>query len=113
MKKEIIAFQGEKGAFSQQAARQFLGEDVSVLPCERFELVYMALRDGAATGAAIPIENTLHGSVHENYDHLLNFDVTIVAETSVRIVHNLIAPPGTKFRDVTKAYSHPVPLNQC
>jgi prephenate dehydratase len=113
MKKEIIAFQGEKGAFSQQAARQFLGANVTVLPCERFELVYMALRDGAATGAAIPIENTLHGSVHENYDHLLNFDVTIVAETSVRIVHNLIAPPGTKFRDVTKAYSHPVALNQC
>lgn len=113
MKKEIIAFQGEKGAFSQQAARQFLGENVEVLPCERFELVYMALRDGAATGAAIPIENTLHGSVHENYDHLLNFDVTIVAETSVRIVHNLIAAPGTKFRDVTKSYSHPVALNQC
>jgi len=113
MKKEIIAFQGEKGAFSQQAARQFLGENVAVLPCERFELVYMALRDGVATGAAIPIENTLHGSVHENYDHLLNFEVTIVAETSVRIIHNLIAPPGTKFRDVTKAYSHPVALNQC
>lgn len=112
-KKEIIAFQGERGAFSQQAARQFLGENVAVLPCERFELVYMALRDGAATGAAIPIENTLHGSVHENYDHLLNFDVTIVGETSVRIVHNLIAPPGTKFRDITKAYSHPVALNQC
>ncbi len=112
-RKEIIAFQGERGAFSQQAARQFLGENVEVLPCERFELVYLALRDGAATGAAIPIENTLHGSVHENYDHLLNFDVTIAGETSVRIVHNLIAPPGTRFRDIRQAYSHPVALNQC
>ena len=45
----------------------------------------------------IPIENTLHGSVHENYDHLLHFDLPIVGETSVRIVHNLIAPPGVRF----------------
>lgn len=111
--KEKIAFQGERGAFSHQAALRFLGEEVDVLPCERFEHVYFALREGKATGAAIPIENTLHGSVHENYDHLLNFDVKIVAETSLRIVHNLIAVPGTRFRDVRRVYSHPVALNQC
>jgi prephenate dehydratase len=63
--------------------------------------------------AVIPIENTLAGSVHENYDHLLNFDVRIAAETSVRIVHNLIAPAGVRFQDIRKVYSHPVALNQC
>jgi prephenate dehydratase len=110
--KEIIAFQGEPGAFSQIAIRQFL-PDADILPCERFEQVYIALRDGQATGAAIPMENTLHGSVHENYDHLLNFDVRIVAETSVRIVHNLIVVPGVKFSDIRQVYSHPVALNQC
>jgi prephenate dehydratase len=61
----------------------------------------------------IPIENTLAGSVHENYDHLLQFDFPIVAETSLRIVHNLIAPPDIRFRDVRRVFSHPVALNQC
>jgi prephenate dehydratase len=61
----------------------------------------------------IPIENTLAGSVHENYDHLLNFDVRIVAETNLRIVHNLMAPPGVRLQDIRKVYSHPVALNQC
>ncbi len=110
---ELIAFQGELGAFSQIAARQLAGDAVKLLPCERFDQVFSALTAGKATGAAIPIENTLHGSVHENYDHLLHFDVRIVAETSVRIVHNLIAPPGVRFRDVREVYSHPVALNQC
>jgi len=71
------------------------------------------LRDGAADAAVIPIENTLHGSVHENYDHLLQFDFRIVAETNVRIVHNLIAVPGVRFKDVKRVFSHPVALNQC
>ena len=63
--------------------------------------------------AVLPIENTLHGSVHENYDLLLRYDFEITAETSVRIVHNLIAPPGVSFERVRKVYSHPVALNQC
>jgi prephenate dehydratase len=61
----------------------------------------------------VPIENTLAGSVHENYDHLVNFEFPIVGETSVRIVHNLIALPGVKFSQIKRAYSHPVALNQC
>lgn len=112
-KKEIIAFQGELGAFSHQAAIQFLGDKIRLLPCERFEQVFQAVKDGRATGAALPIENTLHGSVHENYDHLLHFDVVITEELHLRIVHNLIAVPGVKFSDLKRVYSHPVALNQC
>jgi prephenate dehydratase len=63
--------------------------------------------------AVVPIENTLAGSVHENYDHLLHHRLPIVAETSVRIVHNLIAPPGVAFRKIRRVFSHPVALNQC
>lgn len=107
------AFQGEKGAFSHEAAMRLLGRDVEVVPCPRFEDVFVALRDARVSAAVIPIENTLHGSVHENYDHLLHFDFRIVAETSVRIVHNLIAPPGVKFAKVKRVFSHPVALNQC
>ena len=112
-KREKVAFQGERGAFSEMAARQLLGDQIDLLPCERFEQVFRALQSGEATGSVVPIENTLHGSIHENYDHLLNFELKIVAETNVRIVHNLIAPPGTKMRDIRKVYSHPVALNQC
>ena len=61
----------------------------------------------------IPIENTLAGSVHENYDHLQRYDLPIVAETNVRIVHNLMAPPGVPFSRIRRVYSHPVALNQC
>ena len=108
-----IAFQGERGAFSQQAVRALLGPDVEVLPCIRFEDVFRSLQGGAVEGAVIPIENTLAGSVHENYDHLQNFDFPIVAETSVRIVHNLIAAPGISISKIKRVFSHPVALNQC
>jgi prephenate dehydratase len=107
------AFQGEKGAFSHEAAMRLLGKDVAVVPCPRFEDVFVALRDRKVDAAVVPIENTLHGSVHENYDHLLHFDFRIVAETNVRIVHNLIAAPGVRFSQVKRVYSHPVALNQC
>ena len=108
-----VAFQGELGAFSHMAAQKLLGEHIRLLPCTRFEDVFQALRADTATHGVIPIENTLHGSVHENYDHLLEFDVPIVGETSIRISHQLIAMPGTKLRDVRRAFSHPVAINQC
>ena len=108
-----VAFQGELGAFSQEAARRLCGPDVAVLPCTRFEDIFRSVKDGIASGAIVPIENTLAGSVHENYDHLVNFELPIVAETSVRIVHNLIAPKGVRFSQIKRAFSHPVALNQC
>src|SRR5437016_4833892 len=113
MMRETAAFQGERGAFSEEAARRLLGRGVRVLPCPRFEDVFRSLVDKKARAAVVPIENTLAGSVHENYDHLLNHDLPIVAETSVRIVHNLIVPPGVRFRKIRRVYSHPVALNQC
>lgn len=113
MKRESVGIQGELGAFSQEAARQLLGTRAEVKPYQRFEQVFRSLERGKVDAAVIPIENTLAGSVHENYDHLLNFDVGIVAETSVRIVHNLIAPPGIRLGSIRKVYSHPVALSQC
>jgi prephenate dehydratase len=107
------AFQGELGAFSQQAIRQILGPAARPVPCQRFDQVFAALKARKADCAVVPIENTLHGSVYENYDLLLKYDFAICAETSVRIVHNLIAPEGVSFRHVRKVYSHPVALSQC
>jgi prephenate dehydratase len=108
-----VAFQGESGAFSQEAIRQLLGAKALPVACPRFDEVFDALARRRVAAAVAPIENTLHGSVHENYDLLLKHDFTITAETNVRIVHNLIAAPGTRFRQIDKAYSHPVALNQC
>jgi prephenate dehydratase len=111
--KELIAFQGARGAFSEEATRKLLGLKAAVLPCERFEDLFRSLKEGRTSGLVVPIENTLAGSVHENYDHLQNYELPIVAETSVRIVHNLIAPKGVPFSRIKRVYSHPVALNQC
>jgi prephenate dehydratase len=113
MKNLVIAFQGARGAFSEEAARKLVGPKAAVLPCERFEDVFRGLKSGAVSGAVVPIENTLAGSVHENYDHLVNFELPIVAETSVRIVHNLIVRKGVAFPRIKRVFSHPVALNQC
>ena len=108
-----IAFQGELGAFSQQAIRQLLGPRGEPIPCQRFDQVFAALKTRQVDAAVVPIENTLAGSVYENYDLLMKFPFEITAETSVRVVHNLIAPPEVDVRKVRRVYSHPVALNQC
>src|ERR1700733_10252692 len=113
MKSKRSGFQGELGAFSQEATHQLLGPKAEVFPYPTFESVFVALRAGKIDSAVIPMENTLAGSVHENFDHLLHFDVRIAAETTPRIVPNLIVPPGIRFKDIRKVYSHPVALNQC
>src|SRR5438270_877951 len=106
-----VAFQGERGAFSYSAAVKLLGNNIHDLPCTSFQDVFDAVKTGAAGCAVIPIENTLHGSIHENYDHLLEYGFAISGETKVRIAHHLIARPGMRFRDIRKAFSHPVAPN--
>ncbi|MEK7408214.1 MAG: prephenate dehydratase [Acidobacteriota bacterium] len=112
-KHELVAFQGEKGAFSQEAIGKLLGGRAEAVPRPSFQEVFHSLKDKTVDAAVIPIENTLAGSVHENYDHLLHFDFPIVAETSVRINHHLIALAGVPFGKIRRVYSHPVALNQC
>jgi prephenate dehydratase len=112
-KQNLVAIQGERGAFSHSAAQKLLGVGIEAFPCPTFKEVFEALRDGRVQHAVIPIENTLHGSVLENYDHLLHYGFAIRGETSVRISHHLIAMPGVTLRQIREAYSHPVALNQC
>lgn len=108
-----VAFQGERGAFSEDAARQLLGPSVETIACRTFEEMFEAVSTSAADAAAAPIENSLAGSVHKNYDLLMEHDLTIIGETKVRIVHHLIAPRGVAFEDVRRVHSHPVALAQC
>lgn len=108
-----VAFQGEPGAFSAEAAGRLLGSEIELVPCQTFDKMYEAVETGAANYCLAPIENSLFGSVYQNYDLLLKHDFQIIGETTLRIVHNLIVPPGVKLSEVKKVYSHPVALGQC
>jgi len=107
------AYQGAPGAFSEGAARAIVGAESTLLGCEAFDQMFDAVRDGRARYAIVPIENTLAGSIHTNYDLLRERDVTIVGEIVRHIVHTLIARPGVAFGDVRRVLSHPVALAQC
>jgi len=107
-----IAIQGELGSFSHEAAEEMLPR-AKVVPCARSLEVFDRVKRGKVDGAVIPIENSLAGSVAEHFDLLLGRDVRIVREFRLRIVHNLIALPGTRLGDVRRVFSHPVALDQC
>lgn len=110
---KTIAIQGELGSNSHIAAREMLGPTVQVLPCRFSADVVEAVLAGQAEAAVLPIENSLHGSVAEHYDLLLEFPLRIDAEGLLRIEHNVIAAPGVRLEDLTEVLSHPVALSQC
>jgi prephenate dehydratase len=108
-----VAFQGERGSFSEEAAYKHLGPRIRVQPCETFAATFQSVAGGKSRYCLVPIENTLAGSVYENYDLLLENQLHIVAEVNLRIAHNLVAFPGTALKDLRQVYSHPVALAQC
>jgi prephenate dehydratase len=107
-----IAIQGELGSFSHEAAQRMVPGCV-VLACARSSEVFARVQKGSADAAVIPIENSLAGSVAEHLDLLLTHKLSIEREFKLRIVHNLIAPPGTRMSGIREVYSHPVALDQC
>ncbi|HTY63497.1 MAG TPA: prephenate dehydratase [Acidobacteriota bacterium] len=108
-----VAFQGEPGSFSQHAGRKIFGSGIESSTCFSFEDVFNAVVRGKAECGVIPIENTLAGSIHQNYDLLARHPLEIVAETSLRVEHHLIVHPGTGLRQIKQVYSHPAALEQC
>ncbi len=107
-----IAIQGEPGSFSHEAALKLV-PGAEIVPCALSAEVFAALDEGAAGAAAIPIENSLAGSVLEHFDLLLKHDVKVVRETLVRIRHNLIAIESASLDEIERVYSHPGALAQC
>ncbi len=108
-------FQGERGAYSEMAVvRFFQEEDIAPRPYRQFSDVFKEVLSGRIQYGLIPLENSLAGSIHENYDLLLHYpDIKIVGEQTIRIVHNLIGLPGSSIADITKVFSHPQGLAQC
>jgi 3-deoxy-7-phosphoheptulonate synthase len=109
-----VAFQGEMGAYSEQAVySKFSRQKTKLLPKKFFRDVFQAVLDGEVDYGVLPFENTLGGSVHENYDLILEYpDLTFVGETQIRIEHNLIGLPGAEIADIQRVYSHPQGLAQ-
>jgi len=107
-----IAYQGVEGAYSEAAALR-LKPSADLLPCPAFEDVFDAVDTQKATHGIVPIENTIGGTIHQNYDLLLEHELTIVAEVKLAVVHHLIVNPGTTLDQVRRIYSHPQGLRQC
>jgi prephenate dehydratase len=108
-----VAFQGERGAFSEEAAIKLLGEEIVLVPRPTFETAFAAIGDGLADYVLAPIENSLAGSVHRSFDLLIDSRLNIIGEEIIPIAHNLIGLPGAVFEQVTVVESHPVALAQC
>ena len=107
-----IAFQGEPGAYSEAAALRYApGADTR--PCRSFEDVFAAVREGRASHGILPMENSIGGSIHRNYDLLVEHEIPIVGEVELPVDHCLLARPGTRIEDLKVVYSHPQALAQC
>lgn len=108
-----VAFQGEPGAFSEQAAFALLGEQITLVPRPRFESLYTAISDNSADYLLAPVENSLMGFVHPSFDQLLDSQLAIIGEVIIRVSHCLIGCAGSTLQSIMSVESHPVALEQC
>ena len=107
-----VAFQGEPGAYSEEAGFGYF-DTPEMMPQESFDAVFTTVTSGMCQSGLIPIENSLAGSIHQNYDLLLRHDLHIVGEYFLRVRHCLIGFPGVDVSEITRVISHPQALGQC
>ncbi|MBD3344667.1 MAG: prephenate dehydratase [Chitinivibrionales bacterium] len=108
-----IAFAGERGSFSELAAVEFFGGKQKPVPVQEFHNVFTAVASEEIKYGIVPIENSMAGSIHQNYDLLLENDLHIWGEVYLRVSHCLIANKGVSKKDIKTVYSHPQALAQC
>jgi prephenate dehydratase len=113
MGKIVVAFQGEHGAYSEEAVYQHFPRDTETLPCHSLKEIFEAIESGRATHGMLPIENSTAGSINQSYDLLLEYDLKIWAEVILRVRHCLLANPGTSIEQIRRVRSHPQALAQC
>ncbi|TDI72748.1 MAG: prephenate dehydratase [Bacteroidetes bacterium] len=107
-----VAFQGETGAYSEEAVFA-LCPGATPVGCPSFERVFESVVSGDVAHGVVPIENSLHGSVHQNYDHLREYPLVISGEVQVRIRHLLLGVAGATLGNIRTVHSHPQALGQC
>ncbi|MBN1304318.1 MAG: prephenate dehydratase [Anaerolineales bacterium] len=109
-----VAFQGEPGAYSEQAVIEHFGKEAETVPCKIFDIVFDRVNGLDCDYGMLPIENSLAGSIHQNYDLLLqNKKLSIVGEHYLRVEHCLVALPDVKKEEIHRVISHPQGLAQC
>ncbi len=108
-----VTYQGEKGAYSEMAVYKFFGSKVEPSPCKDFRDVFESVHSGAVPNGVVPIENSIEGSVNQNYDLFLTYDLKVCGEVAIKLAHVLIANPQTNLEDIKTVYSHPQALGQC
>lgn len=108
-----IAFQGEKGAFGEQALKAYFGNDQISVNYKQFFDVFVALQTDSVNYGVLPLENSYAGAVNEVYDLLSTFDVYIIGEIQIPIHHHLLGTQEAKFEDIKEVYSHPQAIQQC
>jgi len=108
-----VCYQGEPGAYSEKSLRELLGPNVIAVARPNFEACYQAVASRECDYACLPFENSLGGSIHDNYDLMLRYDLTIVAEHDFRVNHCLLAIDGVKKDEIKYCMSHPQALAQC
>ncbi len=112
-KTEVVAYQGEPGAYGELAALQHFGASAKLSGFADFADVFEAVASCKAAFGVVPIENSVAGSIHQNYDLLVTNDLHIVGEIFLRVRHCLIVSPDAKRAKITDVYSHPQSLSQC
>lgn len=113
MSEQIVAFQGEHGAYSEEAIRRHFGDEVTTLPVETFADIFRAIQAGRAITGMLPVENALTGTIAQCYELLIEYDFRVQAEILLPIRHVLLASAGTALEDVKRVKSHPQALAQC
>lgn len=112
-KKMVVSIQGIKGAFHQEAAHQYFGEETTILPQLSFEHLVDSVMEEEAEYGTMAIENTISGTIHNNFNLIRQSSLQIVGEVYLRIEQNLAAVPGTKLSDLRQVESHYMAINQC
>ena len=108
-----VAFQGEHGAYSEEAAYAFFHEPITTQPCTTIKEVFRAVEASIVRFGVVPVENSLEGTINQTHDLLLQSALQISGEVKIKINHCLLVLPGVKLSDISKVYSHPQALAQC
>jgi|RhiMetdeSRZDD1v2_1073273.scaffolds.fasta_scaffold181279_3 prephenate dehydratase len=108
-----VAFQGERGAFSEEAAVKLLGDSIQLIPRRTFNALFASLHEGVADYLLAPVENSIAGAVHPSVELLKESQLEIIDEVTIPVGQNLIACPGVNFEEIQEVQSHPMALAQC